>query len=351
MKKRLVALFFGGASREYEVSLASAAAILRGLDPARYAVIPIGITRTGRWLFTHATPNEIEADNWQAGALPALLSPDRGNPGLFVFEGAGRPTRILPDLLFPVLHGRYGEDGCMQGLFALSGIPYVGCDVFASAVGMDKATAKTLATATGIPVVPWVFATHGSREKTIIAQVERALGYPVFVKPSRSGSSIGAAIARSRQELLDAMRRAAQVDRDILIEAYIPAREIEVAVCTIGGKVEVSRPGEITPPDGGFYDYDTKYRVAGAELSTAARLSAKQERDVRAYARTIYRRLSCRGPARVDFFIPRGGREIYFNEINTLPGFTAISMFPRLMTRERSFPALLDAIIAGARRG
>ena len=351
MKKCLVALFFGGASREYEVSLASAAAVMRGLCAAKYAVIPIGITRAGRWLFTHATPEEIEADKWQADAIPALLSPDRGRPGLLLFADGGRPTRILPDVLFPVMHGKYGEDGCMQGLFALSGIPFVGCDVFAAAVGMDKATAKTLATAAGIPVVPWVFATHGSRESALIAQVERTLGYPVFVKPSRSGSSIGAGIARSRGELIEAYRRAAKVDRDILIEAYIPAREIEIAVCAIGGKTEVSRPGEIAPPDGGFYDYETKYRVAGAELLPLARLTQKEERLVRAQARTVYRRLSCRGPARVDFFIPRGGGEIYFNEINTLPGFTAISMFPRLMTRERSFPDLLDAIIAGARRG
>ncbi len=351
MKKISLALFFGGASHEYEVSLCSAAAVLRGLCPDRYAVTAVGITRRGRWLATRATPDEIEADAWQTRGIPCLLSPDRGSPGLFLFPRGKKPVRVLPDVLFPVMHGKYGEDGCMQGLFALSGIPYVGCDTRAAAIGMDKATAKTLAQAAGIPVVPWVFATHGSRDKEICAQAKHALGYPVFIKPSRSGSSIGAGIAKSQEELLSALRRAKKIDRDVLIEAYVPAREIEVAVCTVRGRTEVSRPGEITAPTGGFYDYDTKYRTAEATLSVPARLSHKEEVTVRDRARAIYHVFSCRGPARVDFFLPRDGGEIYFNEINTLPGFTAISMFPRLMTEKRSFSALLDEMIAGAKRG
>lgn len=350
MKKTVVALFFGGRSREYSVSLCSAAAVLQGLSPDRYEVVAVGITRAGHWLATTATPDEIEADRWQAGGTPCLLSPDRGRPGLLLIAG-GRVKHVLPDVLFPVLHGKYGEDGCIQGLFALSGIPYVGCDTRASAIGMDKAVTKTLAAAAGIPVVPWISARARELQKRVAERVEATLTYPVFVKPSQSGSSIGAGVARDRRELYAALRRAAAVDDTILIEAFTPVREIEVAVLRIGQKTEVSRPGEIIPPEGGFYDYDTKYRASGAELRPLAHLTREQETTARARAAKIYRLLSCHGPVRVDFFLPRAGGELYFNEVNTLPGFTAISMFPRLMTANRPFPALLDALIAGARRG
>lgn len=347
--KTKLALFFGGASDEYAVSLCSAAAILRALDGERYEIYKIGLTRDGRWLLTEASPAAIEADDWQAVALPCLLSPDRGLPGLWVFEG-GAPRRLLPDVLFPVLHGKYGEDGRMQGLFALSGIPYVGADTEASAIGMNKAVAKTLARAAGVPVVPWVTLSGDAlyKEEKARALIEGLLAYPVFIKPARSGSSVGASLVREPSALGEALQRAAAVDGRVLAEAFIPARELEVAVLATETGLEVSRPGEILPPEGGFYDYEAKYETGEATLSTRAALPPALEKRVRGYAARIFRLFSCRGGARVDFFLSRETGRLYFNEINTMPGFTAISMFPRLLTGRRTVSELLDLMIAGA---
>ncbi len=351
MKKISVALFFGGRSPEYAVSLASAAAVLRGLDLQKYAVYPVGITRAGVWLLTAASPDGIEADRWQSGACPAHLSPDRGRPGLYIEEKGGT-RRLLPDVLFPVMHGKYGEDGCMQGLFALSGIPFVGCGVRAACLGMDKIAAKQLAASAGLPVLPHLTARRTEHAEHVARRVEDTFPYPVFVKPAAGGSSIGAGIARDRAGLLSCLGAAWESDRTLLIEPFLPgAREIEVGVAKIGRRLEISTPGEIHPGGSDFYDYATKYTAKTATLTTHAPLLVHQEQAARARAALIYRLFDCHGPVRVDFFLSPAGGPLYFNEINTLPGFTAGSMFPRLMTEKRSFPALLDLLIAGARRG
>lgn len=349
MKTKL-ALFFGGASNEYAISLRSAAAVVRSLDDERYEIFKIGITREGCWLMTEATPDEIEADAWQAGAYPCLLSPDRAMRGLWLFPPGAAIRRVLPDVLFPVMHGKYGEDGKIQGLFALSGIPYVGSDTQASAIGMDKAVTKTLARASGIPVVPWVTLTadllaHPERAREA---AEERLAYPMFLKPARSGSSMGAARVDRRADFAAALRLAAAEDECVLAEAYIPARELEVAVLSTDTGPEISLPGEILPPAGDFYSYEAKYETGEARLTDRAALLPSEEKRIRAYAARIFRALGCRGGARVDFFLSRTTGQLYFNEINTIPGFTAISMFPRLLTKSRTVSELLDEMIKGA---
>ena len=341
--KTKIALFFGGQSSEYAVSLTSAAAVLRALDRELCEPLAIGITREGHWLLTRATPEEIEADEWQKNALPCFLSPDRGMRGLFLFEGE-RARVILPDLLFPLLHGKYGEDGCIQGLFALSGIPFIGCPTRPSAVGMDKHLTKTLAAAAGIPVLPWACVVKAEGMAAALEKIEGTLAFPLFVKPASGGSSVGASVVREPRDLPAALKCAWEEDEYALIEPYCPAREIEVAV--LDGVA--SRAGEICLPTGGFYDYDTKYRNGSATLSIPARLSQETEETLRAYALTVYKTLGCRGQARVDFFLTADG-QLYFNEINTLPGFTKDSMFPRLMAADGDLPALLARMIAGAR--
>jgi D-alanine--D-alanine ligase len=341
--KTKIALFFGGMSGEYAVSLASAAAVLRALDPDLYEPLAVGITQTGEWLLTYATPDEIERDAWQTNAVSCLLSPDRGRKGLLLFEESGA-RRILPDLLFPLLHGKYGEDGCIQGLFALSGIPFVSSPVLASAVGMHKHIAKTLAQAAGIPVLRGACVAKADGMTAALAEISASLAFPVFVKPASGGSSVGAGIVRDPRDLPAALTCAWEADEHALVEPYCPAREIEVAV--LDGIA--SRAGEIVLPTGSFYDYDTKYKNGRATLCAPAQLTSEEEARAREYALRLYRLFACRGQARVDFFLTNEG-ELYFNEINTLPGFTADSMFPRLMMGKGGLPALLARMIAGAR--
>ena len=350
--KTKVALFFGGASNEYEVSLRSAAAVLRAFDEERYEIYKIGLDRDGRWLLTEATPDLIAADAWQGGASPCLLSPDRALRGLWVFRPGEAVRRILPDVLFPLLHGRLGEDGCLQGLFALSGIPYVGCPTEAGALGMDKDACKRLAQSRGIPVVPWV-----RLSGTLLADPERAravaeekLAYPMFLKPARSGSSVGAGRVECPLDFPAALRAAGREDDCVLVEACVPARELEVAVLEKpSGELEISRVGEVLPPGGRFYSYREKYEAdSHTRLSTHAGLLPSEENRLRAYAGELFSLLGCRSCARVDFFLSRETGRVYFNEINTMPGFTEISMYPRLLCKERSMSELLDELMAGA---
>ncbi|MBQ8350764.1 MAG: D-alanine--D-alanine ligase [Clostridia bacterium] len=349
MKTKL-ALFFGGISNEHAISLRSAAAILRALDEERYEIYKIGISREGCWLMTEASPDEIEADRWQAGAFPCLLSPDRALRGLWLFPPGAAIRRVLPDVLFPVMHGAYGEDGRLQGLFSLSGIPYVGSATQAGAIGMDKNVTKILARSMGIPVVPWVSLTGDlltSPARACEAAEER-LSYPMFLKPAHSGSSVGAARVDRRADFADALHIAAAEDDCVLAEAFIPARELEVAVLSTQTGLEVSSPGEILPQADSFYSYEAKYETNAARLSDHAALLPPEEKRIRGYAARLFRALGCRGGARVDFFLSRTTGRIYFNEINTMPGFTTISMFPRLLTKERTMEELLCEMIAGA---
>lgn len=349
MKTKL-ALFFGGISSEYAVSLRSAAAILRCLEAGPYEIYRIGIDRSGRWLLTEATPALIEADRWQANAFPCLLSPDRAMRGLWLFRPGEAVRRVVPDVLFPVLHGGYGENGSIQGLFALSGIPFIGSGTEASAVGMNKVLGKLAVRELGIPVVPWVSLQGPMLERPEEARLlaESRLGYPMFLKPARGGSSIGAGRVMRGAEFAAALARAAREDDCVLAESCLVAREFEVAVLQTQDSIEVSRPGEILPPSGDFYSYRAKYEAGGAVLRDTAVLPPPQEKRLRGYASRIFTALGCRCGARVDFFLCRRTGRLYFNEINTLPGFTEGSMFPRLLTRERSMAELLQTLIAGA---
>ncbi len=350
--KKKVALFFGGASLEYAVSLRSAAAVLRALDRAAYEVLCVGLTQEGHWLMTEARPEEIEQDVWQAGAFPCLLSPDRGLPGLWYARPGEAVRRVLPDVLLPMLHGAYGEDGCLQGLFALSGIPFVGSGVAASAMGMDKAVAKTIWRAGGLPVVPWVTLPQNIGEEEARGMILSRLGLPAFLKPACGGSSIGAGCIREIRQLREALAAARAAGAGpILAEAYIPARELEMAVFSdADGTAVASEVGEILPPEGDFYTYAAKYEGGGATLHDRAALSPAQAAAVRQMAVRAYTLLGCRGGARVDFFLCRRTGRLYLNEINTAPGMTQDSMFPRLLCAGSGLGDLLDRMIAAAVR-
>lgn len=341
-----IALFFGGCSPEYAVSLRSAAAVLRHLRRERYDITCIGITKNGHFALTEAAPEAIEQDTWQTGSLPVLLSHDREAPGLLIFSKDGGITRRQVDLILPVLHGGMGENGVIQGLFALSGIAFVGCDTEASAICMDKAVTRTLMADEGLPLLPWVALTADDKSdlSAAVAAVEEKIGYPAFVKPAGGGSSLGAGRADDRAQLILRLGEAAMFDSRILVEQYIRAREVELAVCVRGGEVEISSPGEIQPAEDDFYSYRAKYEDASAMLRDEATVSSETRERLRDYAARAFARLGLRGLARIDFFVT-DSEQIFFNEVNTLPGFTDISMFPRLLTRERSFSDLLDLLI------
>ncbi len=345
-----VALLFGGPSAEYEVSLRTADAVLTHLDRTRFTIYLIGITRGGGWYWTDASPAEIAQDRWRHDrAHPVLLSPDPTRPGFLVDPGRGdAATWLRPDVLLPLLHGQGGEDGSLQGLFAWSGIPYVGCGVAASALCWNKDLTKRLLQAGGIPVVPWLCLPAARLQEggRVLREIEERLPGPWFVKPARGGSSCGAGSAETAADLLPALRRAATQDTLILVERRVQAQEIEVAILEEGGEMTVSSCGEIDM-HGKPYDYAAKYETPCAILRTEALLSPACAAQVREMAAKAFRLLGCRGLSRIDFFVTAAG-EIYCNEVNTLPGFTPGSMYPRLMTGTRSFTALLTAMIEGA---
>lgn len=335
MKK--IAILFGGRSSEHAVSCASAAAVLSALDRGKYAPIPIGITKDGAWLCTDASPFEIARGDFSYDAVPCILSPDPTRPGLWLADG----RCIRPDLIFSLLHGGAGEDGRMAGLLSLSGIPFVGSPCEGSAVGMNKALSKALARDAGVPILPY-FTTHGCG----LAAKERAaaLGYPLFVKPLHGGSSVGAGVAEDESALSDAILCATADGDDAIVEPYLRAREIEVALIEEGGRLSASAVGEISH-ESRFYDYEAKYRDAGTRLFFSD-LPPLQSTRVREYAKTVFRTLGLAHYARVDFFLSEAG-EIYFNEVNTIPGFTAGSMYPFLLAHG-DLGALCDRLFAAA---
>lgn len=342
-----IALFFGGDSPEYEISLRSAACVLRHLPRERYEVLAIGITRAGGFLLTDADPHRIETDAWQAGGRPVFLSHDPTRRGLF-WQEDGKICHALPDLLLPVLHGGYGEGGEMQGLFALSGIPFAGCDTEAAVLCMDKVLTKTLL-APLMPTLPHIcLLPEAQSEDEAVREIEAAFAYPVFIKPTHGGSSVGAGCANGREELHLRLEKAGFGRMAVMAEPCVKAREIELAVLAHGGDIEVSSPGEIRVADG-FYSYEEKYGAnSSARLFDRAELPEETVLRLQGYARTAYRRLGCRGGVRVDFFLTEPQGEIYLNEINSLPGFTEISMFPRLMTATRSLSDLLCLLVSEA---
>ncbi len=347
-KKLRVGILFGGRSGEHEVSLSSAASILKALDPAKYEVVPIGITREGRWLVGSS------ADKLLPGVLqngkPVTASVDPTGPKLIPLNSTlGKAGAHGPeiDVVFPVLHGTFGEDGTVQGLLELAGIPYVGAGVLGSAVGMDKDVMKRLFRDAGLPVVPWLLFLRAEWQEDA-ARVRRAirnkLRFPLFVKPANLGSSVGTSKVHNARELDPAMDLAAQYDHKILVEKGVDGREIE---CSVLGndRPEASVPGEVIPVNE-FYDYEAKYVKEGSELIIPARLTPRQTRQVQELAIRAFQAVDCAGMARVDFLLDRKTGNFLVNEINTIPGFTSISMYPKLWEGSGvSYAQLVDRLI------
>lgn len=348
--KLTVGVLFGGVSSEHEISLLSAVSVLTHLDPDKYRVIPFGITEKGRWFRFDGEISLLKDGNWErSGQLtPVVFSASSDIHGVLVETERGlRPERI--DLLFPVLHGKNGEDGTVQGLFELAGIPYVGCGVRASANCMDKDTAKRLLRDAGIPVARWsVFRPEDMNRFDAVCGAVEALTYPVFVKPSSGGSSLGVTRVENRAGLPAALAAAFRQDVKVLVEESVGGAEIECAV--MGNRqnaVTGDVLGEIVPARG-FYDYEKKYHDDSTEFFIPARVPETQTALLKETALNAFRALECAGLARVDFFAKPDG-SVVLNEINTLPGFTDISMFPKLFLESGlSYSDLLDRLVAHA---
>lgn len=341
MKKAILVLF-GGCSSEYPVSLQSAAAVLSHMDCQKYQPLPVGITKEGRWLYYQGPLSYIEQNQWQhqPGCAPCTLSLDRGNCQLLLLDGSGQQLSF--DAAFPILHGQNGEDGTIQGLLELAGVPLIGCGTLSSALCMDKDRAHTLAAAAGVKVpASQVFC----REEPIasIYRCAQHLGYPLFVKPVRAGSSFGVSKVSHPEELPDAVEHAFSYDREILLEEAIPGFEVGCAV--LGGEdLTVGLVDEIELSDG-FFDYQEKYTLKTSRIHCPARISPEKTAAIQAAAKTIYRALDCQVFARVDLFLTPAG-EIVFNEVNTIPGFTVHSRYPSMMQGiGLNFSDLIDCII------
>jgi D-alanine-D-alanine ligase len=334
MKKIKIALVFGGRSGEHEVSLTSARSFIEALDPDRFTVIPIGITKRGRWL---AGPGILEKLESRVDFLPRhgkKADPDV-TPATPLPEPADEPGALPApfaeaDVVFPLVHGTYGEDGCLQGLFELADLPYVGAGVLGSALAMDKLAAKAVLSAAGLPVGPHLGLTRAELEENpseVARKIEAALAYPLFVKPANLGSSVGITKVHGPRELAKALELAASYDRRVIVEGGLDAREIECAV--LGNDApEASVPGEILPARE-FYDYDAKY-VEDSELLIPAPIPPDRTAEARRLAVAAFKALDVSGMARVDLFLERASGRLYVNEVNTIPGFTPISMYPKL---------------------
>jgi D-alanine-D-alanine ligase len=326
-RKLRVGVLFGGRSGEHEVSLASAASIIRGLDPQKYEAVPIGITKEGHWR-VGAGAQKMLPEVLRTGQ-GVVMSADPTESALMPIDGSAQGQKL--DVVFPVIHGTFGEDGTMQGLLELAGLPFVGAGVLGSAIGMDKDIAKKLMQVAGIPVVPWIAVQRADWErqpKEIRRAIEKKFKYPVFVKPATLGSSVGMTKVHSRAELGPALDLAAEFAMKIMVERAVSAREIEVSV--LGNHdPRASIPGEIVPHRE-FYDYAAKYLEEGTQLLIPAKLKKSEVKKVQAMAITAFRALELSGMARVDFFIEKRGGKIFLNEVNTIPGFTSISMYPKL---------------------
>ncbi len=348
MKKLNVCILFGGMSPEHAVSLRSAESVLNNLDGEKYNIFPVGITRQGQWLLFGSTDYSLlPGGQWESceGNRPVAISPVRGQ-GLLTFEG-DCVVRELIDVVFPVLHGENGEDGAIQGLLQLAGIPCVGPHVAASAVSIDKTLTKLVVDQAGLPQAAWMLVRSkelGSRMEQTIQQLEARFQYPMFVKPAGTGSSVGVSKATDRESLQTALENAARYDAKILVEEFIHGREVEVAVMG-NDNPTASICGEI---DSGadFYDYDAKYITDTSVAYIPARISQEVAEQVRDTAVKIYTAIGCKGLSRVDFFVTYEAERVVFNEINTLPGFTSISMYPKLFDASGiPYSQLLDTLL------
>ena len=347
MSKTTVAVIFGGVSSEHDISLLSAASVLNNISREKYNVVCVGITKDGRWLYLGDGERDITDQSWERDAsLPtAVLSPDRSHHGILKIEN-GKTETVPIDCVFPVLHGQNGEDGTIQGLFELSGIPYVGCSTIASANCMDKQFTHTILDAAGVRTAKWRIVTADQRPNLddFVSEYEQALGYPMFVKPANAGSSVGISKAHDRDELAAALDLALTVDSKAIVEETIIGAEVECAV--LGNREpKASVPWQITPLSE-FYDFDAKYVSGTTRLDIPAKISPMETDLVRATAIKAYRALGCSGLSRVDFFVKEDG-SVILNEINTLPGFTNISMYSKMWEAEGvSYSELIDRLIA-----
>ncbi|MBS3978134.1 MAG: D-alanine--D-alanine ligase [Syntrophomonadaceae bacterium] len=345
-----VAVLFGGRSGEHEVSINSAASVIAALDKEKYEVLPVAITKEGEWL--------VNADLVEAGlkgsfgnkSITGTLLADPKKKGFALFnkkEGILSVKEEQVEVIIPILHGTYGEDGTVQGLLELSNLPYVGAGVLASALGMDKVVMKSVFAQHGLPQTDFIMVLRRDVEENlqrVVTETEEALGYPCFVKPANLGSSVGISKAKNRDQLAVALREAARYDRKLIIEKGIDAREIEVSV--LGNDApEASLPGEIIPSNE-FYDYEAKYVDGKSQLIIPADLPPETVQEVRRLAVAAFKAIDCSGMARVDFFLTRDTGEVLVNEINTIPGFTRFSMYPKLWEASGlPYSRLLDRLI------
>jgi D-alanine-D-alanine ligase len=342
-----IAVIFGGRSGEHEVSLMSARSVLSVLDRSRYNVIEIGITHEGAWLTGLNGLAAFEQGKTEA-LLPASLSPDPSKPGLFVLRNEKQEKLADVDVYFPVLHGTFGEDGTLQGLFELADVAYVGAGVVGSSVGMDKGVFKDVMRAHGLPVVKDVILLRSEIEKDMENAMKRAESvsdYPLFIKPANLGSSVGVTKCRSRSDIAEGLMEAAQYDRRVLVERGVSGpREIEISV--LGNDMpEASLPGEVIP-GADFYSYDAKYVLDNSQLLIPAPLSGAQVAQIKEIALRAFKAVDACGMARVDFFLDPKTGEVFLNELNTIPGFTKISMYPKLWEASGlPYAALVDQLI------
>lgn len=346
MSKLNIAVIYGGANSEHDVSKASAATVVGALSPNKYNIIPVYITKDGRWLLNDGGPGELLSPNIECFASPAILSPERGKRSLMRIVGS--KVRSIPiDIVFPVLHGRMGEDGTIQGLCELSGIPCVGSGTAASAAAMDKDFTKALAHRLGIPQTPYLtYRAYELSEKEVVCKrVRQELGYPCFVKPANSGSSVGISKVRNKTKLLCAIEEALKHDTKIIIERAVKGRELECSILGNGDiNTIVSVVGEVIP-DGEFYTYDAKYNNKASKTIIPALIPQAVTEQVRRLALQIFRGIDARGMARADFFYSED-ENTYFNEINTIPGWTNISMYPMLLNSTGlTTPEITDKLI------
>jgi D-alanine-D-alanine ligase len=366
VKRLRVGVLYGGRSGEHEVSLASAAAVIANLNRQRYEPVAIRIEKSGRWVLADRPPSAASAaevidqtrnDATRRGGRDLILPPRPDDDTVLIVDrpatksGADDLTSVTGlrlDVIFPVLHGPYGEDGTIQGLLELAGVPYVGCGVLASAVGMDKSVMKTVFRARGLPTPDWLTVQRRdwlADRAGITQQIGRTLGYPVFVKPANLGSSVGISKVKKEKELAAAINLAAEFDLKVIVEAAVPAaREIECGVLG-NGRPDASVAGEIVPA-GEFYDYDAKYISSGSRLEIPADIPAVVADEVRRLAIDAFEAIDGSGLARVDFLLNRERDELYINEINTLPGFTTISMYSKLWAASGvDYPTLVDRLV------
>jgi D-alanine-D-alanine ligase len=349
-KKLRVGVLFGGRSGEHEVSLMSARSMLAALDPDKYTITQIGISHQGEWLSGDDVLDKLLSG--QIGSLqPVALLPDTSRQGLFGIRKEGMQEILEKltelDVIFPVLHGTFGEDGTLQGFLELADLAYVGAGVLGSSLAMDKGLFKDVMRMHGIPVVESVIVLRSEINddiQSVLDRAEQVAGYPLFVKPANLGSSVGVSKCSSRADLLEGLMEAARYDRRVLVERGVNAREIEVSVLG-NDEPQVSIPGEIIPA-AEFYTYDAKYHDDRSQLLIPAPITAEQTAQVQAIATRAYKAADCAGMARVDFLLDKDSQQLYLGEINTIPGFTQISMYPKLWAASGlPYPKLVDRLI------